>query len=76
MTDMPDTTSAFDASHTTSREEEFDDAADFYVPGEPIMDTKAPGGPLDERWGTRQFDARIANPSVAGLQQASRDRSS
>src|SRR5687767_10596615 len=63
MTDMPDTTSAFDASHTTSHEEEFDDAADFYVPGDPVMDTKAPGGPLEEKWGTRQFEAKIANPA-------------
>ncbi|MGH3362989.1 MAG: FAD-binding protein, partial [Nocardioides sp.] len=60
---MPDTTSRFDSSHTTSAEQEYDDAADFYVPGDPIADTKAPGGPLDERWDTRQFDARIANPA-------------
>ena len=31
--------------------------------GDPIADTKAPGGPLDERWDTRQFEARIANPA-------------
>ncbi|GAA5148049.1 fumarate reductase/succinate dehydrogenase flavoprotein subunit [Nocardioides marinquilinus] len=63
MTDMPDTTNTFDASHTISHEEEYDDAAGYYVQGDPVRDTKAPGGPLDERWNTRQFEARIANPA-------------
>ncbi len=31
--------------------------------GDPIADTKAPQGPLEERWDTRQFEARIANPA-------------
>ena len=39
------------------------DAAAYYEPGAPIADTKAPGGPIDERWNTRQFEARIANPA-------------
>jgi succinate dehydrogenase / fumarate reductase flavoprotein subunit len=60
---MPDTTNAFDASHTVEGHEEYDDAADFYTPGEPIRDTKAPGGPLEEMWQTRKFEARIANPA-------------
>ena len=62
--DMPDTTSSFDPSR--NREpggEEHDDAAGYYVDGDPIRETKAPGGPLEERWGTRQFEARIANPA-------------
>ena len=63
MTDMPDTTSAFDPSHTVSHDETFDDAAGYYVDGDPIADAKAPSGPLEERWGTRQFEARIANPA-------------
>ena len=36
---------------------DYDDAADYYVPGDPIADAKAPGGPIDERWDTRQFEA-------------------
>jgi succinate dehydrogenase flavoprotein subunit len=62
--DMPDTTLAFDASPTREPGgEEYDDAAGYYVDGDPIADTKAPGGPLEERWGTRRFEARIANPA-------------
>ena len=30
-----------------------------YTAGDPIRDTKAPGGPLEEKWDTRQFEARI-----------------
>ena len=63
MTDMPDTTITFDPSHTRADDEEYDDAAGYYVDGDPIADTKAPGGPLEERWGTRKFEARIANPA-------------
>ena len=40
-----------------------DDAAGYYTPGEPIRDTKAPGGPIDERWQTRKFEARLVNPA-------------
>ena len=40
-----------------------DDAAGYYTPGDPIVDAKAPKGPLEERWDTRQFEARIANPA-------------
>ncbi len=62
--DMPDTTLAFDSSHTREPGDEvYDDAAGYYVDGAAIMDTKAPGGPLEERWGTRKFEARIANPA-------------
>src|SRR6476469_1396354 len=63
MTDMPDTTLTSDPSHHADSEQETDDAAGYYTPGEPIQDTKAPGGPIDERWDTRQFEARIANPA-------------
>ena len=61
--DMPDTTNIFDSSHTVEGHEQYDDAADFYTPGEPIQDTKAPSGPLEDRWQTRKFEARIANPA-------------
>ena len=40
-----------------------DDAHGYYVPGEPIEDTKAPGGPISERWATRQFEAKLVNPA-------------
>ena len=40
-----------------------DDAAGYYEPGDPISDTKAPGGPIEQRWETREFEARIANPA-------------
>ena len=39
------------------------DAAGYFELGEPIADTKAPGGPIELRWETREFEARIANPA-------------
>jgi succinate dehydrogenase / fumarate reductase, flavoprotein subunit len=39
------------------------DASAYFEPGEPIADTKAPGGPIEQRWETREFEARIANPA-------------
>lgn len=35
----------------------------LYREGEPIADTKAPAGPLAERWETRKFEARLVNPA-------------
>ncbi|MGH3391652.1 MAG: succinate dehydrogenase (quinone) flavoprotein subunit, partial [Actinomadura sp.] len=35
----------------------------FYKSGEPIADTKAPKGPIDERWTTRKFEAKLVNPA-------------
>src|SRR5690349_22528404 len=62
MTDMPDTTSS--APSSASAPAEFsDDAAGYYTPGDPIRDTKAPSGPLEERWNTRQFEASLVNPA-------------
>jgi len=63
MTDMPDTTTTAPASAEGPAGGFYDDAADYYTPGDPVRDTKAPGGPIDERWDTRQFEARIANPA-------------
>lgn len=62
MTDMPDTTLTSDPSHDAPGEPA-DDAAGYYTPGDPIRDTKAPEGPISERWQTRKFEARLVNPS-------------
>lgn len=62
MTDMPDTTLTGDPSHDAPAEH-LDDAAGYYTPGEPIRDTKAPDGPIDQRWQTRKFEARLVNPA-------------
>ncbi|WP_295661410.1 fumarate reductase/succinate dehydrogenase flavoprotein subunit [uncultured Nocardioides sp.] len=35
----------------------------YYTPGEPLVDRKAPDGPIDERWNTRKFEARLVNPA-------------
>ncbi|TDD33837.1 fumarate reductase/succinate dehydrogenase flavoprotein subunit [Actinomadura sp. KC06] len=35
----------------------------FYQSGEPIADSKAPGGPIEDRWTTRKFEARQVNPA-------------
>jgi len=61
--DMPDTTSAAEPSRTADTEGQPDDAAGYYTPGGPIADAKAPTGPVDERWATRKFEARLVNPA-------------
>jgi succinate dehydrogenase / fumarate reductase flavoprotein subunit len=35
----------------------------FYKSGEPIADTKAPSGPVEDRWTTRKFEAKLVNPT-------------
>lgn len=35
----------------------------FYKSGEPIADTKAPKGPIEDRWTTRKFEAKQVNPA-------------
>jgi succinate dehydrogenase / fumarate reductase flavoprotein subunit len=35
----------------------------LYTEGEPIQDTKAPSGPIEQRWNTRKFDASLVNPA-------------
>ncbi|AZQ76124.1 fumarate reductase/succinate dehydrogenase flavoprotein subunit [Flaviflexus ciconiae] len=35
----------------------------LYREGEPIADTKAPAGPLEEKWEKRKFDAKLVNPT-------------
>ncbi|MCW2787217.1 MAG: fumarate reductase/succinate dehydrogenase flavoprotein subunit [Marmoricola sp.] len=63
MTDMPDTTLTSHPSHDSPLEVDTDDAVDYYTPGAPIGDTKAPDGPINERWQTRKFEARLVNPA-------------
>ncbi len=63
MTDMPDTTLTSHPSQDSPVDGATDDAAGYYTPGAPISDTKAPGGPIAERWSTRKFEARLVNPA-------------
>ncbi|MFN8082037.1 MAG: fumarate reductase/succinate dehydrogenase flavoprotein subunit [Kineosporiaceae bacterium] len=37
--------------------------AGLYREGEPIRDTKAPAGPIEQRWSKRRFDAHLVNPA-------------
>jgi succinate dehydrogenase / fumarate reductase flavoprotein subunit len=39
------------------------DAEGYFLEGAPLHDTRAPGGPIAERWEKRQFDARLVNPA-------------
>ncbi|MGV9249870.1 fumarate reductase/succinate dehydrogenase flavoprotein subunit [Streptomyces sp. NPDC003697] len=34
-----------------------------YTTGDPVADTKAPAGPIHERWDTRRFEAKLVNPA-------------
>src|SRR5450631_1353333 len=34
-----------------------------YYEGAPIRDTKAPSGPIEQRWSKRQFEAKLVNPA-------------
>ena len=34
-----------------------------YTVGDAIADTKAPAGPISERWDTRRFEAKLVNPA-------------
>ncbi|TDC26048.1 fumarate reductase/succinate dehydrogenase flavoprotein subunit [Streptomyces sp. 8K308] len=34
-----------------------------YTTGDPIQDTKAPSGPIAERWDRRRFEAKLVNPA-------------
>jgi succinate dehydrogenase / fumarate reductase flavoprotein subunit len=35
----------------------------LYRVGSPIQDTKAPSGPIEKRWDTRKFEAKLVNPA-------------
>ncbi|MFF9558047.1 fumarate reductase/succinate dehydrogenase flavoprotein subunit [Streptomyces albus] len=34
-----------------------------YTTGDPLADTKAPGGPVEQRWSRRRFEAKLVNPA-------------
>ncbi|MFC0003672.1 MULTISPECIES: fumarate reductase/succinate dehydrogenase flavoprotein subunit [Micromonospora] len=36
---------------------------DLYTEGDPIADTRAPEGPIENRWETRRFEAKLVNPA-------------
>ncbi len=36
---------------------------DLYRPGDPIRDTKAVDGPIEQRWAERRFEAKLVNPA-------------
>ncbi|GGO84439.1 succinate dehydrogenase flavoprotein subunit [Nocardioides phosphati] len=40
-----------------------DDAAGFYTLGAPLIDEKAPTGPINTRWQRRKFENRLVNPA-------------
>ncbi len=39
------------------------DADALYTLGDPIVDSKAPDGPIEDRWERRKFSARLVNPA-------------
>jgi succinate dehydrogenase / fumarate reductase, flavoprotein subunit len=39
------------------------DADAFYAEGNNVADTKAPGGPIEDRWDKRRFEAKLVNPA-------------
>ncbi len=39
------------------------DADAIYDTGDPVADTKAPDGPIDQRWDGRKFSAKLVNPT-------------
>ena len=63
MTDMPDTTVTATPHHARLRGTSPTTPPATTRPATPIADTKAPGGPIDERWETRKFEARLVNPA-------------
>ncbi|MDG4809037.1 fumarate reductase/succinate dehydrogenase flavoprotein subunit [Micromonospora sp. WMMD1120] len=36
---------------------------ELFTEGDPIADTKAPTGPVEKRWETRRFEAKLVNPA-------------
>ncbi|MBM7493662.1 succinate dehydrogenase / fumarate reductase flavoprotein subunit [Micromonospora luteifusca] len=36
---------------------------ELFAEGDPIADTKAPAGPIEKRWDTRRFEAKLVNPA-------------
>jgi len=50
-------------TETPTLEVESDVALNYYSVGEDVVDTKAPGGPIDKKWSTRKFEAKLVNPA-------------
>jgi len=63
MTDSHSEFSSDVETHADSPGQDTDDAFGYYAAGAPIVDSKAPGGPIAERWSTRKFEARLVNPA-------------
>ncbi|MEK8106793.1 hypothetical protein NKG94_19680 [Micromonospora sp. M12] len=38
---------------------------ELFTEGDPIADTRAPAGPVEKRWETRRFEAKLVNPPTA-----------
>ncbi|MGC5286546.1 fumarate reductase/succinate dehydrogenase flavoprotein subunit [Micromonospora sp. DT231] len=36
---------------------------ELFTEGDPIADTRAPAGPVEKRWETRRFEAKLVNPA-------------
>ncbi|WP_410814023.1 fumarate reductase/succinate dehydrogenase flavoprotein subunit [Micromonospora sp. 067-2] len=36
---------------------------ELFTEGDPIADTRAPDGPVEKRWDTRRFEAKLVNPA-------------
>ena len=36
---------------------------DYFTVGDPVGDTMAPAGPIEERWDSRKFGAKLVNPA-------------
>ncbi len=48
---------------TTPPDQQSDDAHGYYTLGEKIADTKAPAGPIKDRWTTHKMNNRLVNPA-------------
>ena len=48
---------------TTPPNQQSDDAHGYYTLGEKIADTKAPAGPIKDRWTTHKMNNRLVNPA-------------
>lgn len=44
-------------------QQQSDDAHGYYTPGEPLVDEKAPTGPIAMRWTNRKFSNALVNPA-------------
>ncbi|AEV70822.1 menaquinone-dependent succinate dehydrogenase/fumarate reductase, flavoprotein subunit [Mycolicibacterium rhodesiae NBB3] len=42
---------------------EADLSTGYYTVGDPVVDDKAPLGPIEKRWDTRKFDAQLVSPA-------------